>query len=229
MATFAPLLPGLAPDPQQQADRRQGLKPSTWQRLAAQKRRRAFPMVLPVTQLTPLLPQDPTPAVWDFLDLWYHRVRHDGEHAGLWGALGLSPSKFVTNFAQVPLLLLHEATRPWYDVDGLLQVCWLDDVVPELRARCHHWVAPGSRSLRVSLPLGQQMLRYLFDTMGFLLLEGRTPVIHQGAVRYVQRLGFRLVATLPYGEWGWTPEGARTMIAVVQSQLTIDEWRAHHA
>ena len=77
--------------------------------------------------------------------------------------------------------------------------------------------------------LGQAVLRYLFDAMGFQLLEGRTPVGNRAAVRYACRLGFTLVATLPYGEWAWAPDGTKTLTAVVQSQLTVDAWRAAQA
>jgi hypothetical protein len=153
------------------------------------------------------------------------RVWQDGEHAALWGEVGLSPSHCVLTFAHVPLVLVHAAHRPWEDAAGLMMAVWLDDIVPGLRARVHQWVAPPYRHPHVSQALGQAVLQVLFEGAGFHLLEGRTPVGNRGGIRYARRLGFRLVATLPYGEWTWTPEGTKTRTAVVQSQLTVEEWR----
>ena len=211
MAMTAPLLPGLPG-------------------LAAQRkgRRRCASSLEHGWTLTPLLQPEPSPAFWDFLSLWYMRVRQAREHASLWGEVGLSPSKFVLAFTSVPLLLLHHDASPWDHPEGLCMVGWLDDIVPGLRARCHQWVAPAYRHPRVSAILGQGLLRYLFEEMGLQMLEGRTPVGNRLAVRYARRLGFRPVATLPYGEWVWALDGTKTCTPVVQSQLTIDEWRAAH-
>jgi RimJ/RimL family protein N-acetyltransferase len=176
--------------------------------------------------LTPLLPGDPSQDLWDFLTFWYVRVRQDSEHASLWGEIGFSPSRFVLAFTQVPLVLVHQEHLPWHQADGLMMAVWLDDIVPGVRARLHQWVAPPYRHPRVSLVLGRAILRYLFDDFDVQLLEGRTPVGNRLGIRYALRLGFRPVATLPYGEWAWTPDGARTMTPVVQTQLTRDAWRA---
>lgn len=211
MATFTPLLPGL-PD---LAPIRKG-------------RRRCAPHLQHGWTLTPLLAQEPTPAVCDFLAFWHARVWREGEHAGLWGQLGLSPSHFVLTFAHVPFLVVHHDQMAWSQPDGLMMVVWLDDIVAGVRARCHQWVAPAYRHPRVSHLLGQGVLRYLFEEIGFQLLEGRTPVGNHQAVRYARRLGFQPVATLPYGEWDWAPDGTKTLTAVVQSQLTIAAWRAAH-
>jgi RimJ/RimL family protein N-acetyltransferase len=175
--------------------------------------------------LTPLVDPTPGQALYDFLALWYARVREIGEHASLWGEVGLSPSRFVGTFAQIPMVLLHHERTPWPLAEGLMMAVWLDDIVPDLRARCHQWVAPPYRHPRVSTALGHVLLRYLFDEMGFELLEGRTPVDNHLGVRYARRLGFRAVTTLPYGEWEWTPDGTKTMTPVVQSQLLAADWR----
>jgi hypothetical protein len=176
--------------------------------------------------VTPLVDPTPGQALYDVLALWYARVREIGEHASLWGEVGLSPSRFVGTFAQVPLVLLHHDRLPWQHGEGLMMVTWLDDIVPDLRARVHQWVAPPYRHPHVSTALGHMLLRYLFDDMGFQMLEGRTPVGNHLGVRYARRLGFRPVATLPYGEWVWTPDGTKTMSPVLYSYLTADTWRA---
>jgi hypothetical protein len=176
--------------------------------------------------VTPLVPPAQGQALYDFLALWYARVRADGEHASLWGEVGLSPSRFVGTFAQVPMVLLHDDRRPWQHGEGLMMVTWIDDIVLDLRARVHQWVAPPYRHPRVSTALGHVLLRVLFDDMGLKMLEGRTPVGNHLGVRYARRLGFRPVATLPYGEWAWTPDGTKTMSPVVYSYLTADTWRA---
>jgi hypothetical protein len=51
-------------------------------------------------------------------------------------------------------------------------------------------------------------------------------VTNRAGIRYALRLGFRRVATLPYGEWSWTPAGTKTITPVVQSQLCAEDWRA---
>jgi hypothetical protein len=208
MALHAPLLPGLP-----------GLAPQR------KGRRRCASQLDHGSVLQLLLAEGPSSVRCDFLALWYARVRELGEHASLWGEVGLSPSRFVLTFLEAPLLLVHHDRLPWEQAEGLMMVVWLDDIVPGVRARCHQWVAPPYRHPRVSTFLGQAILRYLFDEMGFRLLEGRTPVDNHLGIRYARRLGFRLVATLPYGEWAWAPDGTKTITAVVQSQLTVDEWR----
>jgi RimJ/RimL family protein N-acetyltransferase len=210
MATIAPapLLPGLP-----------GLAP------VRKGRRRCAAHLEHGWTVTPLVDPTPGQALYDFLALWYARVRDGGEHASLWGQVGLSPSRFVGTFAQIPLVLLHHDRIPWPLAEGLMMVTWLDDIVPDLRARVHQWVAPPYRHPRVSTALGHVLLRYLFDEMGFELLEGRTAVDNHLGVRYARRLGFRPVATLPYGEWTWTPDGTKTMTPVVQSQLLAADWR----
>jgi hypothetical protein len=209
MALSAPLLPGLP-----------GLAPQR------KGRRRCASTLTQGWTLTPRVQQEPSPLLWDFLTFWYMRVRGDGEHASLWGELGLSPSTFVLGFSQAPLILVHQQVLPWHDAAGLMMAVWLDDLVPGLRARLHQWVAPPYRHPRVSLTLGDAILAYLFTEMGLQLLEGRTARGNRLGIRYALRLGFRPVATLPYGEWTWTPEGTKTITPVVQSQLTIDAWRA---
>ena len=209
MATLAPLLPGLPA----LVSRHKG-------------RRRCASTLAHGWTLTPLMRQEPSPQLWDFLTFWYMRVRGEGEHASLWGELGLSPSKFVLGFSAVPLILVHQQQLPWHQAEGLMMAVWLDDIVPGVRARLHQWVAPPYRHPRVSLTLGDTILYYLFTEMGLQLLEGRTPCANRLGIRYALRLGFHPVATLPYGEWDWTPEGTKTITPVVQSQLTIDTWRA---
>lgn len=213
MATnhVAPLLPGL---------------PELAPRRARTGRRRCGAQLSHGYAVTHILPPTQDPAYVDFLALWYARVRHDGEHAALWGEVGLSPSQFVMRFLQAPLVLAYDVRQPWVLADGLLMAAWLDDVVPGLRARVHHWVAPPQRHPRVSRELGHALLRVLFDEMGFQALEGRTPVESRGAVRFALRLGFRPTCTLPAGAWTWTPGGTKTSTAVVQTQLTTEEWRA---
>lgn len=214
MATMAPPLipglPGLAPAP------RKG-------------RRRCAPTLTHGWTLTPLVTCPDAMALSDFLTLWYARVRQEGEHASLWGQMGLSPTRFVLAFTSVPLLLLHDERSVWHDADGLMMACWLDDAVPNVRARVHQWVAPPYRHPKVSLLLGHALLHCLFEHMGLLMLEGRTPVGNRAGVRYARRLGFRHVATLPYGELAWTPEGSATITPVWQSLLTREEWRATQA
>ena len=228
MATIAPLLPGLAPDLTRQQERREGLKATTVTQLAQRKSRARWRQgILPEAQLTPLVHEEPTPALWDFLTFWYYRVHEDGEHAALWGEVGLSPSKFALAFSQVPMVVLHQANHPWHQVEGLMQVWWLDDIMPQVRARCHCWCHPAYRSLRFSVPLGKHALTYLFDEMAFLMLEGRTPSTHRGALQYIRCLGFRPVMTVPYGEWAWLPNGTHTTTSVVHSILTTDEWQDH--
>jgi hypothetical protein len=212
MAIQAPLLPGLP-----------GLAP------ARRGRRRCASRIdhaWRVTPLTPLQIAEPPTGLWDFLSFWYARVRADGEHASLWGEVGLSPSLFVGTFAQVPLIVAHHELLPWQQGEGLMMVVWLDDVVPGLRARVHQWVASPYRHPTVSLHIGHAVLRHLFDVAGFQMLEGRTPVTNRAGIRYALRLGFRRVATLPYGEWSWTPAGTKTITPVVQSQLCAEDWRA---
>ena len=211
MAPAAPFVPGLP-----------GLVP------ARKGRRRCAAHLGHGWTLTPLLQPEPSPILWDFLTLWYTQVRQEQEHASLWGEVGLSPSRFVLAFTSVPLILLHHDACPWNHPEGLCMGVWLDDVVPGVRARCHQWVAPAYRHPRVSVVLGQRMLRYLFEEMGFQMLEGRTPINNRLALRYARRLGFRRVAILPYGEWAWALDGTKTLTPVVQSQLTVDEWRAAH-
>jgi hypothetical protein len=208
MTTPAPFVPGLPA----LASRRPG-------------RRRCAPLLTQAWTLTPLLASEPTPALLDFLTLWYLRVRQEGEHAALWGERGFSPSHFVLTYTHVPLLLVHAEARAWTEVEGLMMAAWLDDVVPGIRARLHQWVAPPYRHPHVSLLLGQALLDYLFTQASFLLLEGRTPVGNRLGVRYALRLGFRPVATLPYGEWAWAADGTRSITAVMQTQLTCDDWQ----
>lgn len=208
MATLAPLLPGLP-----------GLAP------VRKGRRRCAAQLTHGWTLTPLQGAEPSPVLLDFLTLWYMRVRADGEHASLWGEIGLSPSHFALTFVHIPMLVLHHDTVPWQQADGLMMIAWFDDIVPPLRARVHQWVAPAYRHPVVSLQLGHILIRHFFEQMEFHMLEGRTPVGNRAGVRYALRLGFQPVATIPYGEWIWTPEGTKTMTPVIQSQLTIDHWR----
>ena len=96
MATLAPLLPGL-PD---LAPRRPG-------------RRRCASTLEHGWKVVPVVMQTPTAEFCDFLALWYAHVRKDGEHAALWGEVGLSPSRFVATFAAVPLIIVHHDQLPW--------------------------------------------------------------------------------------------------------------------
>ena len=73
---------------------------------------------------------EPTPAVCDFLAFWHARVYREGDHAHLWGQVGLSPSHFVLTFARMPLLVVHHDQVPWQQPDGAMLVVWLDDIVP---------------------------------------------------------------------------------------------------
>ena len=213
MATIAPLLPGL-PD---LAPLRKG-------------RRRCAPRLTHGWTLKVVLPQVPDPGLYDFLMLWYAHVRACGEHAGLWGEAGLWPSRFVGTFATLPLVLLHHDRMPWTHADGLMMVVWLDDIVDGVRARLHQWVGMPYRHPRVSTALGHFLLRYIFEEMGFQLVEGRTPIGNRLALWYARRLGFRPVVTLPYGEWAWTADGTKTLTPVVQSMLLAEDWhRAQEA
>jgi RimJ/RimL family protein N-acetyltransferase len=222
MSTFVPVLPGL-PDLSRPSVRRDLLKESTWQLLQHPRRQRVPRRTLPLFSITPYAMATHGP---DFLFYWYGLVRSLGEHAMLWGEVGLSPTQFLAAFARASLLVIHREEAAWTHGEGLLFLVWSDDVVPGLRARIHFWSHPHMRHPQVSLLLGHAGLRYLFEEQGYTLLEGRTPVTNTLALRFVRRLGFQMVATLPHAEWAWTAEGEKEAVDVVQSMLTPSMWDA---
>jgi Acetyltransferases, including N-acetylases of ribosomal proteins len=163
----------------------------------------------------------------DFLLFWYFQVFRDGEHAQLWGEVGLSPLRFLATFMHVPLLVAYQEGADWLKGQGLLFAVWGDDWIDGVRARLHFWAAPQARTLRVLLPIGQEVLRTCFEDLGLQLLEGRTPTDNAGALRFIARLGFRQVHRLDHGEWQWNADGTKQIIPVIQSQLLVEHWRAH--
>jgi RimJ/RimL family protein N-acetyltransferase len=200
-----------------------GLKPQTRALLVGKRRRARARLTQPIPwEVSPYTVQDHGP---DFLLYAWHLVQQAGEHATLWGALGLSPSKFLAAFLGVEVIVCHLQHAPWTQGQGILFLMWSDDVVPELRARVHFWCAPAYRTPSLSLGIGRAMLDYYFGILGYHLLEGRTPVTNRLALRYITRLGFQLGIPLPNAEWVTSLDGKTHMGAVIPSFLTREAWQ----
>ena len=198
-----------------------GLKPATRERLAGKRfRLRASAEAQPYEVDAYNLDTHGA----DFLSHWYWQVRLEGEHAALWGQLGLSPTQFLATYAGVELVVCHRQGADWPNGEGLMMVMWGDDRVPELRVRVHFWVHPVYRTPQITPYLARAMLSHYFDVVGYQILEGRTPLGNTLALRFVKRLGFTMGAPIPNAEWTYASDGTRRLGAVVPSYMTREMW-----
>lgn len=107
----------------------------------------------------------------------------------LLGNVAKSPTAFVEAFRRMEVLLIYDPEEDWQHGEGVMALCWSDQVIPRASFKLSFYISPPYRHPVMSTQLACGMLRHLFEVRLFENVWGLTPVTNRLALRFYRRLG----------------------------------------